>query len=199
MKITHWLSLWLKHTVKWTSNSISVWLGKWLPLLISTCLFWSGWQFSLCSPWPKSYIPHCLDSWQMELGCVCVHVVSVCERETDRQNQRRRSERVFKSFSDLLSCSHCMFLFFKKHILVLWMAVSFLLLLLSYKEKHWQFWQDHEARRISRENILMCFVRTFSFCFLIKGLNSISYEAPTNICYLKKNTEWRLSAYQCSP
>lgn len=30
------------------------------------------------------------------------------------------------------------------------------------------------------------FCKNFHFVFLVKGLNSISYEAPTNICYLKK-------------
>lgn len=48
------------------------------------------------------------------------------------------------------------------------MAVLFLLLLLSYKENIGSSDKIMKPEEFLEENILMCFVRTFSFCFLSK-------------------------------
>ena len=164
MKITHWLSLWLKYTVKWTSNSISVWLRKWLPpFSLAHAWFGSGWPFSLCSHWPKSYSPHCLDSWQMELRYVCVHAVSVCERQTDNSKDEEASE----SLNHFQICCHfpiVCFYFLKPYFSAMNGCVIFVIVV-ELQGKHWQFWQDHEARRISWGKYSHVFCKNFLILF----------------------------------
>ena len=164
-KITHLLTLWLKYPVKWTSNSISLWLRKWLPLFtLAHGCFGSGWLFSLRSRWPKPYTHTVLlPGWWKWCVCVCVCVCSCCECmwETDRQKQRQRRERLrwkesfpeWESFWIIFRRFVCHFpivwFYFFKTIFSAMDGCVIFVIVVELQGKHWQFWQDHEARRIS--------------------------------------------------
>ena len=174
MKITHWLSLWLKYTVKWTSNSISVWLRKWLPpFSLAHACFGNGWQFSVCSHWPKSHTPHCLDSWQMELGggggrvCMCVFVLWVWHTQTKDKNRQNKDEEARESLNHFQICCHfpiVLFYFLKPFFSAMDGCVIFFIVV-ELQEKHWQFWRDHEARRISWGKYSHVFCKNFLILF----------------------------------
>lgn len=201
MKITHLLSIWLKYTVNWTRNSDSAWLGKWLLSFTDSCTcFRSGYFHRACAD--LNHVLHTVFlfpvRWKWGVGGahplagMCAHVwVYVREAETETKKRETEAESfpewVFELFSrDLCHCP--IVLCFFNHFLLLWMAVSFLLLLLSHKKNTGTSDKVMKPEEFLEENILMCFIELSHFVFFIKGLNSTSYEAPTNTVFFKKNT-----------
>lgn len=139
------------------------------------CLFWK-WLFY----WAHIDLNHMLHTvflflvrWNWRV-CMCVSVVSICERNTDKDKRETEMERVFPSVREFLNCfeeirksfSDCSF--FLIIFLVLWMTVSFLLLLSSHKENIGSSNKIMKPEEFLEENIIMCYVRAFSFCFLHK-------------------------------
>lgn len=171
MKIIYLLSLWLKYPINWTNNSISAWPRKRLPpFTVSYIRFGSGWLFSLGLHWPKPYAPYCsLISCQNEVVCVW-------EREKQTKTKKRETERqkVFPWMREFFNCFqgicmsffHCLVLFSLNHYLVLCMTVSFLLLLCHNIGSSDMIYKKPEE--FLEENILLCYIRVFSFCFLHK-------------------------------
>lgn len=80
----------VKHTVKYLLTFNFCLAGKWLPFLISMPVLEVA-DNTIAHP-DLNHTSHCLDFWQMELGCVCVHVVSVCERDRQTKSKTKREE-----------------------------------------------------------------------------------------------------------
>lgn len=76
--------------------------------------------------------------------------------------------RVFEPFSGDLHVIFPLYFFFNP-FLVLWIAVSFLLLLWSYKENIGSSDKIMKPEEFLEETILICYIRAFSFCFLCKS------------------------------
>lgn len=202
MEITHLLSLWLKYPFNWTRNSVSAWCREWLPPFTVSygCLKVAVFMELT---WHKPYTPHCfLLSCRMEevyvggcsLACVWVHMpVCSCLGVGERDKEERTEiERIFPWVKELLNCHfpHCLLF---KIIFYCYRWLSFFVAVIELQGKYWQFWQDYEARRISWGKYSHVLCRAFSFCFLHKRSQLNQLWSSYKHCYLKKDTQWRLS------
>lgn len=119
------------------------------------CLFWK-WLFY----WAHIDLNHMLCTvflflvrWNWHV-CMCVSVMSVCERNKDKRDLRwKETFPQWESFWIVFRRFICHFLivrfFFLNHFFSAMNDCVIFIVVVEPQGEHWQFWQDYEARRIS--------------------------------------------------